>query len=71
MNGLPKSKDTTRPKDAFYLVMVLGVERMTQALMKGDAVSPSGLQDMQALERRLGAFSRALNARVEQAENVK
>ena len=63
-DGLPRVADSTRPHDAFALVVLGGIEKMTWALNRGEAVSAKGLADMQALRRRLDAFSRALDARL-------
>jgi hypothetical protein len=64
MTGLRRAKDETRPQDAFALVVLGGVERMTSALRRGDPFSEKALSDMLALERRLTAFSAALQARL-------
>lgn len=69
MAGLPRAKDTTRPQDAFALVVVGGVERMTTALRRGDPFGEKALQDMLALQRRLAAFSDALDARMPLTED--
>ena len=61
--GLPRVADASRPHDAFALVVLGGVEKMTWALQRGEPFSAKALADMQALQRRLGAFSRALDAR--------
>lgn len=70
MSGLPRAKDTTRQKDAFTLLILDGVERMTTSLRRGDPFSAKGLDEMQALQRRLKAFSDALEARVSALEKV-
>lgn len=64
--GLPRAKDETRPQDAFGLMVLSGVERLTTALRRGDPFSPKALADMQQLQRRLAAFTEALDARVVQ-----
>lgn len=69
MSGLPRAKDVTRAHDAFTLVLIGGVERMTTALRRGDPFSEKGLQEMLQLQRRLGAFSDALDARLPLTED--
>lgn len=64
MTGLPRAKDETRPQDAFTLMVLGGVERMTHALRRGDPFSEKALLDMLALDRRLNAFSDALHSRM-------
>ena len=69
MSGLPRAKDQTRPRDAFALVVLDGVERMTTALRRGDPFSERALSDMLALDRRLSAFSTALHDRLPVSED--
>lgn len=69
MSGLPRSQDTTRPHDAWGLFVLGGVEKMTMALRRGDPFSERALNDMQQLQRRLAAFSDALDARVSVLED--
>ncbi len=69
MAGLPKSKDTTRPREAFSILVLDSVERLTMSLRKGDPFTAQGLTDMQALSRRLGAFQDALNERLTLVED--
>ena len=64
MAGLPREKDTTRPRDAWATMVCGGVESLTYALRRGDAFTEKALQDMLALSRRLNAFNDALNARL-------
>ena len=61
--GLPPVADSRRPHDAFTLMVIGGVEKMTWALHRGDAFTAKGLDEMQMLRRRLDAFGRALDAR--------
>lgn len=68
MAGLPKAKDDLRPREAFTILVLDSVERLTMALRRGDAFSAQGLADMQALSRRLKAFSDALEYRLELVE---
>ena len=69
MPGLPRATDTTRPRDAWALMVCGGVERMTEALRRGDPFSGKALEDMQRLQARLEAFSDALNARTSIVED--
>ena len=64
MSGLHRAKDETRQQDAFSLLVCGGVERLTYALQRGDAFTDRALRDMQDLQRRLSAFSDALDRRV-------
>lgn len=63
MTGLPRVADQSRPRDAWALVVCGGIERLTEALRRGDAFDEQSLHDMRALRSRLGAFSDALTAR--------
>jgi hypothetical protein len=69
MTGLTRAKDETRPQDAFTVMVLGGIERLTHALRKGDPFSEKALHDMQALDRRLRAFSDALSARLPLSED--
>lgn len=69
MTGLPRAKDTTRSQDAFDLMVLRGVEQMTTALRRGDPFSERALADMQKLNGRLSAFSKALDDRVSLLED--
>ena len=70
MSGLPREKDTTRPQDAFSLVLLGGVERMTMSLRRGEPFTEKALNDMLALDRRLSAFSQALHDRLPVTEDA-
>lgn len=63
MNGLPRMKDTTRPRDCWQVMVCGGVERLTYALRRGDAFDAQSLADMEELCRRVEAFRNALDAR--------
>jgi hypothetical protein len=63
--GIPRGKDTTRPRTAFAIVMLEGFERLTSALRRGDPFSEDALTDMLALRRRYDAFSETLEARLQ------
>lgn len=70
MNGLPQVRDTSRPRDCWAVMVLGGLERLTEALMRGDAFDAQSLTDMEQLSRRLGAFDRALTVRKEAAQAV-
>ena len=63
MSGLPRVKDATRPRDCWAVMVVGGVERLTEALRRGDAFDAQSLDDMDDLCRRLDAFRNALDMR--------
>lgn len=67
MTGLPKAPSTLRRRLVWETMIIGGVERLTDNLRRGDEFSDADLTDMQSLQRRLSAFSDALNARVESA----
>lgn len=64
MPGLPRTNDQTRPGDAWAIMVVGGVERLTYSLRKGEPFSDRALNDMLQLQRRLQAFSDALDMRL-------
>lgn len=68
MTGLPRVKDTTRPRDCWSVMVCGGVERLTEALRRGDAFDAQSLADMDDLCRRIEAFRAALDARKQLAE---
>ena len=67
MTGLPRMADTSRPRDCWAVMVLGGVERLTDSLRRGDAYNEGSLADMQALRRRLDAFGDALDARLQAA----
>lgn len=69
MAGLPRAYDNTRPREAFEMLVLHSIERLTLALRRGDPFTAQGLTDMQALDRRLSAFHDALKERLELIEN--
>ena len=69
MPGLPRAKDETRPREAFNILILESIERLTMALRRGDPFTAQGLADMQALERRLSAFRDALEIRTSVLED--
>lgn len=69
MAGLPRAIDTTPPRDCWRIMVLAPVERLTEALMRGDAFDASSLSDMEALRRRLDAFGRALDSRLAAMRN--
>ena len=70
MAGLPRMADTSRPRDAWAIVVLGGVESMTNALRRGDPFSERALDDMRQLRRRLDAFGAALDERCRAAGEV-
>lgn len=69
MTGLPRTKDETRPQDAFAVMILGGIETLTHRLRRGDPFSEKALQDMLQLDRRLNAFSDALHSRLPLTED--
>jgi len=69
MSGLARIQVTTRRRMVWDSVLLGGIERLTERLMRGDEFSEEDLKDMQALRRRLQAFSQALDVR-ERAEGI-
>jgi lipid-A-disaccharide synthase-like uncharacterized protein len=69
MTGLPRTKDATRPQEAWSLVVLGGIEKLTYALQRGDPFSEAALTDMRALARRLEAFKSALERREDVIED--
>ncbi len=65
--GLPRAQDNDRPQDAWSIMVLGGIERLTHSLRRGDAYTMKALNDMLTLQRRLQAFSDALTMRLEQA----
>ena len=63
MSGLPKAPSTARRRPVWEAMVLGGIERMTENLMRGDEVPDADLQDMHALRQRLRAFDAALLAR--------
>ncbi len=64
---LPRAADTSRPRDCWAIMVLGGVERLTEALRRGDAFDRQSLADMRELRRRLGAFEQALTLREREA----
>lgn len=63
MTALPRVKDVTRPRDCWAVMVCGGVERLTEALRRGDAFDAQSVADMDELCRRLEAFRVALEMR--------
>ena len=63
MTGLPRIQTTYRRKPVWETVLLGGIERLTERLMSGAEFTEEDLTDMQALRRRLQAFSNALDVR--------
>jgi hypothetical protein len=53
----------TRRRPVWDFVILGAIERMTEWLMRGDAINDDDLADMMALRQRLRAFDAALTAR--------
>lgn len=70
MTGLKRIADSTRPRDCWAVMVLGGVERLTESLRRGDAFDEQSLADMAQLSRRLDAFRDALAARVQAQEEV-
>lgn len=70
MAGLPRVKDTTRPRDCWAVMVCGGVERLTESLRRGDSFDAQSLTDMDDLCRRLDAFRSALDMRKSAASVV-
>lgn len=62
---IPRGPDTLRPRTAYGLVVLDGIERLTTALRRGDPFSSEALDDMAQLRRRLEAFAHALEDRLQ------
>lgn len=63
MSGLVRARDVTRPRDCWSVMVCGGVERLTEALRRGDAFDAQSVADMDELCRRLEAFRAALDMR--------
>ena len=61
--GLPRVHSTTHRRPVWEIVVLNGIERMTEQLMRGDAFSEDDLSDMRKLRARMTGFDRALEAR--------
>lgn len=62
--ALPRHNDASRPRDCWAVMVLGGVERMTEALRRGDPFDAQSVADMEQLARRLGAFKDALEMRL-------
>lgn len=63
MTGLPRVQTTIRRRMIWEVMILGGVERLTEKLMRGDEIPEADLVDMHALRQRLRAFDTALAAR--------
>ena len=63
MNGLPRAKDVSRPRDVFSLMVLGGIERTVEALRRGDAFDGQSLIEMRQLCNRYASLDHALKAR--------
>lgn len=62
--GLSRQRDYY-PHEAYDIIVLAGIERLTYCLNRGDSFSARGLNDMMKLRRRLDAFGQALDRRME------
>jgi hypothetical protein len=60
---IPASKPMNRRRPVWDFILLGGVERLTEWLMRGDAINDDDLSDLMALRQRLRAFDAALTAR--------
>lgn len=67
MTGLPRAKDTSRPRDLVQIMVFGSIERLTESLRRGDAFDQRSLVELQHLQQRCEAFSDALDGRLRQA----
>lgn len=70
MSGLPRVHSTLRRRPVWDLVILGGIEKLTERLMGGSEFSDDDLSDMRALRQRLRAFDHALEAREKAAHLV-
>ena len=63
MTGLPRIQTTYRKRPVWDMVLLGGIERLTERLMSGAEFSEEDLRDMRALRARLRGFEQALDAR--------
>ncbi|MCJ8138571.1 hypothetical protein [Falsirhodobacter halotolerans] len=63
MGGLPRVQDTSRSRDVFAIMVLGGVERLTEDLRRGYPFDEQSLIEMRLLRQRLSAFDAALAAR--------
>lgn len=63
ITGLPRIQTTYRRKPVWDMVLLGGIERLTERLMSGAEFSEEDLRDMRALRARLRGFEQALDAR--------
>lgn len=63
MTGLPAIKPTTRRRPIWDYIILGGIERLTESLMRGDEFTDDDLDAMKSLRQRLQGFDRALTQR--------
>ena len=63
MTGLARIQTTYRKRPVWDMVLLGGIERLTERLMSGAEFSEDDLRDMRALRARLRGFENALDAR--------
>ena len=64
MPALPRHKDTTSPRDAFKVIVLGGLESMTTALRRGDAINAQSVAEIEAVCNRADALRAALESRL-------
>ena len=69
MPALPRHKDQTRPRDAFRLILIEGLERMTTALRRGDPLDARSVEEIEQVCRRADALQEALHGRLHLVES--
>lgn len=60
---IPASKPMNRRRPVWEFVILGALERLTEWLMRGDAINDDDLADLLSLRQRLRAFDAALTAR--------
>lgn len=63
MTGLPRVHSNLKRRAVWDMVLLGGIERLTERLMSGAEFSEDDLRDMRALRARLRGFENALDAR--------
>jgi hypothetical protein len=69
MTGLPKVQKEWRPRDTMRFLAFEPIERLTEALRRGDGFSEEAFRDLQLLQNRFEAFGEALDYRLSLLED--
>lgn len=69
MTGLPAVPSSRKPRPVWERMTLQPIERMTEWVMSGAAISGDELADMKDLCRRTAALARAIEAREALVEN--